>query len=144
MKRLGALLIVSVAGCASTWVVGPATEASVFADHEIPRVDVMINGQGPFRFLVATGVDTSIVSPKLAARLQLAANGETVLRTGGFPTRLPTAVVHSLALGGVEAQDLPVVIAQPPDENDGMLGSSFLGQYRVTLDYPAARLTLEK
>src|SRR5258708_6048524 len=40
-------------------------------------VPVMINGQGPFRFIVDTGASHSVVSPALAAKLGLTPTPQT-------------------------------------------------------------------
>jgi predicted aspartyl protease len=47
-------------------------------------VPVMINGQGPFRFIVDTGASHSTVSPQLAARLGLTPTTEAAIQMNGI------------------------------------------------------------
>ncbi len=145
MKRASLLLPVALLnGCAATWASRPDASAPFFADRELPRVEVKLNGQGPFRFLVDTGADGCLVGKRAAARLGLKLGKDGVLRGVGGRERANAAVLESLSVGGLEAHDVRVAVAIEPLDVDGILGYQLLKGYRVTFDYPAARVTFEK
>ena len=64
-------------------------------------VPVFINDVGPFAFLVDTGASTSVVAPRVAARLKLMPSPERskLLRGITGSERVPTVLVERLAAG---------------------------------------------
>lgn len=107
---------------------------------------VVLNGHHPARFLVDTGSGVTMVSPALAGRLGLvpALPHQVIeLHTVGGPTVGAVARLASLRLGGLEQHDVPVVIHDPGPRLDGILGNSFLGRYRLTLDADRRLLHLQ-
>jgi clan AA aspartic protease (TIGR02281 family) len=137
-------LAVFVCGCSDTWAAGPSESAPVFANSREPDVHVVLNGEGPFRFLVDTGANCTSLTERAASRLGLALEGEHVAHgvrgteTGHF------AVVDRIVVGGVEARNIRVsVLPSLGGELDGILGYDFLKNFRTTFDYPAGRVTFE-
>ena len=63
-------------------------------------VDVMIDGDGPYRFVVDTGANRSVLSKEVAAALQLSTTGQALVHgiAGVMPS--PTVVVRALAVSG--------------------------------------------
>jgi len=97
---------------------------------------VRLNGGYEARFLVDTGSSVTIVAPALAAAVGLPPSAASTiqLQTVGGPAAGPAATVPVLRVGAAEASNIPVVIHDPGPGIDGILGNSFLGRYRVTLD----------
>lgn len=103
-------------------------------------VPVMVNGTGPYRFLLDTGATSTMIAPALAARLRLPAAGSAVEQTA---TQAGTAdlVRASLSLGGVTRDGVEVITA-PLDAVQavdpaikGVLGQDLLRLANWWLDY---------
>lgn len=114
-----------------------------------PVVQVRINGQGPFDFILDTGAGTTVIDSALAADLGLASAGADSV---GDP-RNPHAVAverteaDSLQLGGLLAAGVPMVSfdirRMLGQRYGGVLGLPVFAPVLVTLDYPrgVVRLT---
>src|SRR5690349_18556709 len=74
---------------------------------------VFINDVGPFAFLVDTGASSSVVGPRVAARLKLLAAPERTKLLRGITgsERVPTVSIAKLTAGQIEllSRDLPMV-----------------------------------
>jgi hypothetical protein len=99
---------------------------------------VLINGQGPFRLVLATGASHSALTPRLAQKLgiQVDAAKTAILRgaTGSAP--VPMVPVQTLEVGELlmEPRRLPIV----PDAlggADGLLGMDGLANKRIQIDF---------
>lgn len=97
---------------------------------------VRLNGSREARFLVDTGSSVTIVAPALAVVLGLSLSRASViaLQTVGGPAAGPAGTLPVVRVGDAEARNLPVVVHDPGPGIEGILGNSFLGRYRVTLD----------
>ena len=111
-------------------------------------VDVRVNGDGPFPFLVDTG-GHNILTPSTIAALGLAPEGSTSSSGAGEKSvSSGYARVRELNAGGaiVRDQTLLTLDFSPRDveglELGGMLGAEFLERFVVTFDYGAGTLTL--
>jgi len=129
-----------------------AQEAFHFAPMEVvhgkPYVMVMVNGRGPFRFVLDTGTGgQALVSPELADRLGLPQVGQVRLTdpTGLGGQRAAVFQMESLQVAGVEFKKVRAIRHVLSDENGscmGVLGFTLFHDYLLTLDYPNRRLTL--
>jgi hypothetical protein len=116
--------------------------------HGKPFVMVMVNGRGPFRFVVDTGTGAeAFVTGELADELNLPVTGQVRLsdpsRQGG--QRVSQVLIQSLEVAGVVFSG--VKAARHPLSNadgncDGLLGFELFRDYLLTLDYPNRRMTL--
>ena len=97
-----------------------------------PMVDVMVNGHGPYHFLIETGARSIGVARRIADSLGL--------RRIGGPDNDPEFHVDSITLGGGSFQDMPAE-ALPFDFPgiDGVLGLPFFQSLLLTIDYGAHR-----
>src|ERR1700730_9625183 len=85
----------------------PVPDVTVFASptrlDQIGRVlaPVMVNGQGPFRFIVDTGASQSTISPRLAQTLGVDQTAERPMRVNGITgtADVPSATIHRLQAG---------------------------------------------
>jgi len=116
----------------------------------MPVVQLKINGQGPFAFLIDTGagmqadIDTSV-----AQRLRLRLSGRAVNGdpSGENDRDVATATVDSIAIGNAEFRNVmaivrPQRITKDYPEIDGILGFALFTDYLLTLDYPAMQMRL--
>lgn len=115
--------------------------------HDKPYVPVVINGHGPFRFLVDTGTGGQVlVTPELAAELLLPATGHAHLTdpSGVGQQRSEISRIESLNLAGVEFSEVDAVVHNLyGDANcQGVLGFTLFEDYLLTLDFPGRRMVL--
>ncbi len=119
-------------------------DASLDADDRL-TIPVMINGLGPFQFIVDTGADRSVLSADLASRLDLA-RGKDVLVHGVSGSQIsPTARIDQLTVGDASLRgvSLPVL---PPERvgADGLLGVDVLEGRNVIMDFRSRRLEIRR
>jgi len=111
-------------------------------------VKVMVNGKGPFRFVVDTGTSVgAFVTPELADQLNLPVTGQVHLsdpsKQGG--QKVPLVQLQTLEVAGVVFNDIRAAkhTLDSSDGNcDGLLGFELFRDYLLTLDYPNRRMTL--
>ena len=116
--------------------------------HNLPFVQVMVNGKGPFTFGIDTGTGgQALITPALSQELALPAIGEAEIGdpSGRNSRKAPIYKIATLTLAGVEFKDVSAVQFQPSSREgqcDGILGFVLFRDYLMTLDYPRQRLTL--
>lgn len=102
----------------------------------LPLVEVRINGKGPYKLLLDTGANVTLLQMRVAEELKL-----PVLRPGETSKLLAVA---SLEIGGARFEDL-VVGARAWNENiDGVIGFNLFADCLMTMDYPRQRVSLRK
>lgn len=121
-----------------------------FVNGRLPCIEVMINGKGPYRFVIDSGAGFVVISEDVAKALKMrpvASGGSSrgVSGTGRFP--IVYGIIDRLGLGGLEIQNVPTyirkVFEQPHNETiHGYLGLSVLNRFQVALDYRARVLEL--
>lgn len=102
-------------------------------------VPVWIDGKGPFRFLVDTGADGSLVSAALAHTLQLAPSrmpAEVVEGTTGTE-QMPCVTIDSLRIGSITKHNVRMPVSPSPVMTglDGILGMAGFGSVRVLVEF---------
>jgi predicted aspartyl protease len=109
---------------------------------------VMINGKGPFRFIIDTGASSSTISPQLAATLGLTPTGQSTMMVNGITG---TQAVPSVSIGRLEAGDLimqemqlPVVWAPLMAGADGILGIAGFRQESIFVDFRRNRVVISR
>ena len=145
MRTLAALTaILSVLAAPAGASVVADVPYHVGADARI-ATDVVINGEGPFRFLLDTAASRSMMFEHLRARLKLGAAGEKPLTVYGMQnigTAVPV-VADELRLSNETIRDLAMgVLPDDSDPADGLLGMDALSRYLVVLDRTHMRLKL--
>jgi len=109
--------------------------------------DVKINGKGPYNFVVDTGASQTALSQKLARDLGLKAITTTVMHGVGGSGKVDSNIyrVDRLQVGDVGVKDLPVGTFDDPlisQIADGIIGTSMLADFIVTINYPDSRMEL--
>jgi len=106
-------------------------------------VDVGINGTGPYRFVVDSGADTSVIGERLAKALKLPAGEPAMLHGITESRRVERVLVDSLHLGSSVVRDLEL-----PRLDDyhvgaaGMIGLDALVDQRMMLDFDKRKITI--
>ena len=110
---------------------------------------VMINGRGPYDFAIDTGASQTVLSEKLAAELGLTPITSTIMHGVGGGGKIETKLytVKEIAVGDVKIGNIPVGTFNDPlvtQLADGILSTSILSDFIVTVNYPANRLEISK
>ncbi|HUA63464.1 MAG TPA: aspartyl protease family protein [Verrucomicrobiae bacterium] len=111
--------------------------------------DVFIGTNGPYRFLVDTGAQTSRIDPKLAEKLNLAPEYRVEVVTQNSSRLLPAAVLKTLHIGKTARMPLEVVFDDPVEAKRldggvrGVLGINALAGADFTLSPGLHRLDLD-
>jgi predicted aspartyl protease len=153
MRRLPGLLLVAGLIHGAAGLVQPAAAQAetvtddllLFAtpttrDH-IGRVvaPVMIDGRGPFRFVVDTGASHSTVSPGLVQTLGLQTDTDSPILVNGVTgtANAPSVVIGNLQVGDLKLGPLrlPVVWAPMMAGQDGILGVAGLNVACISVDF---------
>lgn len=111
-----------------------------------PGLQVWLNGQGPFTFLVDTATSHTIVSPAMRDRLALPVVPGPVrdVVTAAGAVRSQLYLAREIAAAGVIVEGTHVVAIDLPRRFgiDGILGADFLWNFTVDLDFRAQTITL--
>jgi predicted aspartyl protease len=119
-------------------------DASLDADDRL-TIPVMINGQGPFQFIVDTGADRSVLSVDLAQRLDLTRGPDVMVHGIAGAQISHTAIVEQLTVGDARLSkvNLPVLAAERVGA-DGLLGVDVLQGRSVVMDFHRRRLEVRR
>ena len=112
---------------------------------DLLTVAVLVNGRGPFNFVVDTGAERSVLCNEVAATLNLA-QGETVT-IEGIATAMTVATVHADAIGFgpfVRKDVLMPLLPRSTLAADGYLGLDAINGTRVTFDFKHHQLHIEQ
>ena len=103
-------------------------------------VPVMVDGRGPFRFLLDTGSSRTVLSSTLAESLGVVPIARTVLLTPSGRAGHPIGVVRRVEVGAAPPTNVLAMIV--PDANlpqgrrvDGIVGQDVLAALTYTIDY---------
>jgi hypothetical protein len=108
----------------------------------------LVNGKGPYAFVVDTGASMTVVSPLVARRAGICLKGTKAKAAGvdGFLDATITTL-RSLRIGALEATNLKVAIVSLAVLNrstrlklGGIIGYNILKHYQVIIDYPSKRI----
>jgi predicted aspartyl protease len=132
------LAAVAVSACSAS-VAGSKYLPFQLVDSAIV-IPVVVDGQGPFRFLLDTGASQSVLSERLTERLGLVPTGRTRMLT---PTghRIRPVVSTRLDLGGVTSFRVVATVVDDEDmasdslRLDGIVGQDVLATFTYTIDY---------
>jgi predicted aspartyl protease len=107
-------------------------------------VQVHVNGQGPYKFVVDSGADTSVIGEKLAAKLGLPDAGSATLLGMTEIKQVDRVVVDELQLGPTRTTDLELpVLDERNIGGDGMIGLDALVEQRLMLDFDEKIITVD-
>lgn len=118
----------------------------------MPVVEVKINEQGPFIFMIDTGAGMQAdIDPLVAQRLRLPLSGRAINGdpSGQNDREVATTTIESLTIDKAEFRNVTAVvrpqrITKDYPEVDGILGFALFTDYLLTLDYPAMQVRLAR
>jgi predicted aspartyl protease len=98
---------------------------------------VTVNGQGPFRFIVDTGANRSVLSRRLAAQLGLVPTGVGTVHSIDNVSQAPLAPITSLRYGALDLPSAPMPLLDGPvlAGEQGLLGADGMRGRRLRLDF---------
>lgn len=104
--------------------------------NEHMMAPVMINGQGPYNFVLDTGANTSCVSHTLAQELSLSPGPPTRVHTVVGVRERPSVMIDELMIGKRSRKKVhaPALPLRGPDVQ-GVLGVDWLKGQRLVLDF---------
>jgi predicted aspartyl protease len=110
---------------------------------------VMVNGQGPFRFILDTGANRSVLSQEVAELLHLVPSADRPIGVQGVTGSavLPAVDIEKLQAGDLvlaRNQRVPVLSRAVLADADGILGIDGLAGARIDIDFAADRVTIGK
>jgi len=106
------------------------------------RLAVMVNGQGPYDFLIDTGSDRTVISRELAATLKLPNGPRVIMHESAGVDDVQTVVIDHLAIGNrvIDHIEAPAV-GEASLGAAGMLGVDSLRNLHIVMDFKAMRLS---
>ncbi len=126
----------------------PQTPAAIAASRdEADRltVPVMVDGKGPFAFVIDTGADRTVISRELAAQLALPAGPPTAVHATSGVDIEQTARLDSLQIGRRVVRNVEApLLAQADLGAAGMLGIDSLRGQTMIMDFKGRRLMVLK
>lgn len=153
---LGALPAFGLAGAAYAQTAGSHIAAPVAMDinatldawvdaYGRPAASVMLNGKGPFSFMVDTGSTTTVLAQRHVTSVGAPLTGTaTVAGTTGM-AETQVAQMAVIEAGAVTKRDVRVAVL--PDENlasiDGILGADIFAGKRLVFDIQAKSVRIE-
>ncbi|QGZ94159.1 aspartyl protease family protein [Terricaulis silvestris] len=98
---------------------------------------VMVNGQGPFRFIVDTGANRSVLSRRLAEQLGLVPSGVGMVHSIDNVSEAPLASITSLRYGALDLPSGATPLLEGPvlAGEDGLLGVDGMRGRRLRMDF---------
>lgn len=122
----------------------PAEQNLALAQDPTTRltIPVMVDGQGPFNFLIDTGSDRTVISRELADQLKLAPGPQVRMHESAGVDDVQTVVIDKLAIGNhvINHIEAPALEAKNLGAL-GMLGVDALRDLHIVMDFKAMRLS---
>lgn len=107
-------------------------------------VPVRVNGSGPYRFVVDSGADSSVVGERIARQLKLPLGKRTILNSITDTQYVDRVLVDELELGPTRVQNLHIPVLRERDLGaHGMLGLDALVEQRLMLDFEKRLITID-
>ena len=149
---LAAIGLLAMAGSASAQpdevddLIGdaPSDEAALKTDrHTRMTVPVTIAGEGPYRFLIDTGAQATVVTHRLVEDLELRRSGTALLVAMGSSQRVETVELDDLEFANRSVSGLISPLLHTGNIGaDGILGLDSLQDTRVLIDFRERRMAV--
>ncbi len=107
-------------------------------------VEILLNGRVKARLMLDTGASFITLSEEIGQKLGVASSGaEMPFNTAGGEEWMPLVALQTVSAGDAQSQLVEASIAKHIKDIDGLLGMSFLGDYRFEIDRTNKLLTLK-
>lgn len=106
-------------------------------------VPVMVNGRGPFQFILDTGANTTVLAPHLAEQIGLKVDVDQPVMMSGVTgsSSVPTAEVDRVEAGAISLEGRRLAVAQASlIGTDGVLGVDGLKDKLIVADFGRDRI----
>jgi hypothetical protein len=122
---------------------GVTVDLEQCADPSHLCVPVMLNGRGPFHFMLDSGAALNLITPEAAARLGVRTEGRVMVQgTSDRTSGGALATIARTSLGNLTQEDQTfAVLAIGYPGADGLLGFQWLRQAVTRIDWAARKLT---
>lgn len=108
-------------------------------------VEVMINGKGPYHFVVDTGAERTVIADTVASALGLIHSNTVTINGISNRITVPTVQVSSLSFGPFVRTDLSLpILPRRFLYADGYLGLDAINGTRVTFDFQNRAVHIEQ
>ncbi len=98
-----------------------------------PVIDVTFNGDQTYEMVLDTGASSTLITQEMAEALKVIPfNQGTFTLADGKDVELGVGIVSSISAGGLTFNQFNVAIA-PADQELGLLGQNFFGNYDLTI-----------
>jgi predicted aspartyl protease len=130
-------------------VSGSSIQFTLMHDYLIV-IPVLINGNGPYDFLLDTGANTTLVHTELANQLGLRSIGSINLITTSGSKTVPRAELAGLTFGAESAKNVEALFTDLSEIRSlnkrirGVLGQNVLNKFNFILNYRDKRIEIEK
>jgi predicted aspartyl protease len=110
-----------------------------------PTAKVVIDGHGPFQFLVDTGSTTTVIAARHAARMKTPIIGMAMVNGTTGTAEMPLARVGKLETGIVVREGIRVALLSDKGlaREDGILGADVFAGRRLSFDIQAKSVRVE-
>jgi predicted aspartyl protease len=128
---------------------GPAGPVPFHLARGVPVVQVVLNGHGPYSFLVDTGTNVTLVAQPVLDQLSVSTQTIVPLHSVTGDGTTSETTLETVAVGGLRLYKLEVgtlkrgQLAIYGDQVQGVLGEDFLKHFDLLLDYQHGVLTLD-
>jgi len=117
----------------------------------IMLVDVLFNGHIRAKMVLDTGASVILISDVLAGRMRLGGEGDSrrraLLKTAGGEVEGRAVTIDRVEVGDAVRRSVPAAISPKKEVFegfDGLLGLSFLGNFKMTIDYRNRLIVLKE
>jgi len=120
-------------------------EVDLVRRHELWLAEVILNDRLKRYLVVDTGASFTLISRQVADELGIiiGENSPSIpARTVSGFILTPLVTLSSIRVGKAEIKDVDVAVYTMPSGNDGLLGNSFLNQFRVMIDSVNGKMIL--
>jgi predicted aspartyl protease len=106
-------------------------------------VPVSIGDQGPYRFIVDTGAERTVIARELARDLRLGRGNTARVHSMSEVSDIQTVVIPALEVGGKRVRDIHAPALERRNLGaEGMLGVDSLQSQRVSFDFTRQEMTI--
>ena len=117
------------------------------ADTSLVAVPVMINNHGPYRFLLDTGANKTVLSAKVADDLGIPKGRIEMLLSAGGNVPVTARTLKTLEVGAARLENVEIAVAKlglmRTLNVDGMLGGDYLRRFKISIDYDNQVVNIE-
>lgn len=119
-----------------------------FVRDSLVVIPVILNGHGEYRFLLDTGATHSILSSRVADRLNIPAGRSEFLITAAGNVPVTIRTMETVQIGGVRIMQMQIAVADfellRTLQVDGIIGADYLRRFKVSIDYEHRELSIRR